>query len=587
MIQQFLRDALIDFSLTETRFAPVSNGEEALRAVDASACALFDFGEECVGDVHFSVQCESATTVQLFYGEDEIEARRDADYSGEWYFLPRDEFHLAPGTHEITNQGRRAFRWVRVQIESGELQVLRAQAISRHYEVERRGKFHCPDDLLNRAWDISERTTRLCMQQWYEDGIKRDALLWIGDYRWQYLCNATLYADVALARKSLAMMALSQFPDGSLPACAVRGGAHQHGAGRNIAYMFELESDDDGFMQNWVLANYISDWVSCVREFYLYSGDRDFAIALWPTTQSALQWLTRFDLNAAKPGHDFITDVQPDVPDSWSGFRGAMAAQLLWAARDGLWLSEQFGDDAQAALCRELIEKSRRQLDGFFDADSQLFKDEMAENSRVGWHVNSLAVLAGALPDDEARLLLQRIADAPNARRPLIGFMQGNKLWAQCEQGLMTEALQSMRDYWGHMLRFDATTCWDACDISNTAGIDRPDTHAMSHCHGWSASPAWLLPSFVLGVRPAAPGWKHVSIRPQLGDLEWAQGVVPTPHGDIFARWERAENGVRGHVTLPPGISGEVILQTPYGESRREITSGESHFNRTELQAAL
>lgn len=41
-------------------------------------------------------------------------------------------------------------------------------------------------------WRVGTTTTKLCMQQFYEDGIKRDGLLWLSDDRVQFLCNVIL-----------------------------------------------------------------------------------------------------------------------------------------------------------------------------------------------------------------------------------------------------------------------------------------------------------------------------------------------------------------------------------------------------------
>jgi hypothetical protein len=74
------------------------------------------------------------------------------------------------------------------------------------------------------------------------------------------------------------------------------------------------------------------------------------------------------------------------------------------------------------------------------------------------------------------------------------------------------------------------------------------------------------LPTFVLGLKPAVPGWKQVHINPQLGDLDWARGTVPTPHGNIQVQWERASEPsssneiLRGVVQLPEGVSAQLLV---------------------------
>ena len=108
------------------------------------------------------------------------------------------------------------------------------------------------------------------------------------------------------------------------------------------------------------------------------------------------------------------------------------------------------------------------------------------------------------------------------------------------------------------MLEFGATTTWEKCDL--TVGDHPNETEAAgSRCHGWSAGPAYLLPAHVLGVQPATPGFASVAIAPNLCDLQWAEGTVPTPKGLIRLRWERGP-ALSGTVTLPEGMSGEAKL---------------------------
>jgi hypothetical protein len=59
----------------------------------------------------------------------------------------------------------------------------------------------------------------------------------------------------------------------------------------------------------------------------------------------------------------------------------------------------------------------------------------------------------------------------------------------------------------------------------------------------------------VLGIEPAAPGFTKVSIKPNLGRLDWAEGTYPTPKGPIRVRHEKQTDGtVKSTIDLPPGI---------------------------------
>jgi hypothetical protein len=443
--------------------------------------------------------------------------------------------------------------------QGAHLRVHRVSTTLVHYPVELRGRFSCSDAMLNRIWEISEWTTRLCMQQYYEDGVKRDGLCWIGDYRVQYLCAALLYGDTKLARKSLGLSALSQFEDGRIPANAIRAGAQQHPS--NIEYMFDLsgEQQREAWIANWKLTNYEADYVSCVREYYDLSGDRETVQLLWPSVVRVLDVLAQVNVTSGSL-EAFITDDQPDH-DGWWSSRGALAGQILQALRDAAFLAEHLNDQAVAVRCREYSQRLAQEFKKFHSPQGGAYRDETAEgdtNARVSWHVNAFAVLSGLVHETRCRELLQNVDSNVSARYTSAGFMEFYRVQSTFVARMADEALAEIRRYWGHMLRYDATTCWDVCDTRNE-GIARPDTHAMSHCHGWSAGPVYLLPTYVLGVQPTEPGFSRVRIMPQLGDLQWAKGVVPTPHGDIAVRWETAP--LRGTITLPPGVAGEVILQ--------------------------
>ena len=102
--------------------------------------------------------------------------------------------------------------------------------------------------------------------------------------------------------------------------------------------------------------------------------------------------------------------------------------------------------------------------------------------------------------------------------------------------GLQQQVTREMKNYWGGMLRCGATTFWEKYNPAeqgreHLAMYGRP--YGKSLCHAWGASPLYLLGRYYLGVAPARPGYEEFCIRPSLGGLEWIEGTVPTPHGEI------------------------------------------------------
>lgn len=58
------------------------------------------------------------------------------------------------------------------------------------------------------------------------------------------------------------------------------------------------------------------------------------------------------------------------------------------------------------------------------------------------------------------------------------------------------------------------------------------------------------------------PGGKVVRIEPHLGDLEWAEGGFPAPHGVITVKHKRLLNGkIESHVQARFGV--KIIKRCP------------------------
>jgi hypothetical protein len=84
----------------------------------------------------------------------------------------------------------------------------------------------------------------------------------------------------------------------------------------------------------------------------------------------------------------------------------------------------------------------------------------------------------------------------------------------------------------------------------------------------------------VLGIRPAKPGFAEFDVAPRLCGLEWAEGVVPTPQGNIRAAW-RVQKGTRFRltITVPEGTIARFIppKEVSGGKGRR-LRAGTHHL---------
>ena len=68
--------------------------------------------------------------------------------------------------------------------------------------------------------------------------------------------------------------------------------------------------------------------------------------------------------------------------------------------------------------------------------------------------------------------------------------------------------------------------------------------------HPWGAAPGNIIPRWLCGIRPTAPGFASFIVEPQPGDLEFFRYVHPTAHGKITVEYHK-DSGTS--VTFPNG----------------------------------
>lgn len=101
----------------------------------------------------------------------------------------------------------------------------------------------------------------------------------------------------------------------------------------------------------------------------------------------------------------------------------------------------------------------------------------------------------------------------------------------------------------------------------------RSRNHAMmGHVREW-------MTSFVLGLRPQAPGWTKMLVAPYAAaELTYAKGSVMTPWGIVKVSWKKENESFSLAASIPPGITVTVCMPKEYGSAQVEVGSGEWKF---------
>ncbi len=285
------------------------------------------------------------------------------------------------------------------------------------------------------------------------------------------------------------------------------------------------------------------------------------------------------------------------------GEAGALNAQLAGALRVAAELARAVGWEREALRLAARAAAIGQALNArHWDARRGVYVDmvDPVTGAQAAWtsqHASAAIALWADAPAERAAAALGRIAEsqrltftaappiAPTgaALEPEDGVVLANTFYshfvyeALARHSRLRDALRLMRERYGPMLARGATTLWES--FEPTASL----------CHGFSATPTYQLSRRVLGVAPAAPGFAEIELAPDLADLEHAEGVVPTPHGDVEARLERTRHGFVARYRTPKGLGaraepppGHAIEGWP-GLTGTEI---EIRFERTKAAAA-
>ncbi len=458
------------------------------------------------------------------------------------------------------------------------------------------GYFVSSDDTLNRIWYDGVYTTQTddvpiggvcsstaCSQApVILDGAKRDRRPWSGDLSVE---GRTLFDSLGFNAEGSDYIKYSIGAFGSAPS-----------ANRSTC----------GQISNWVA--YPTSKASCsvyspsysmyypinLAEYYLYSGDTAFAESQYQVMSNELA----FNQASIDPATGLSTAPGRDW-DFYDGSKGGTAAQggaasatnmLNYEALvNGAWLANtlatQDPTNANAATWTSDAAMWTGQADALKSAiNAQLFNSSLGiyqlSSSNNGTHpatavpqdANSQAIAFGVAPAAAQSGILSYLKNnlwgtyGPEPYSSDAGystiispFVTGYELDARFAAGDTAGALALTKRMWAQMVDpnspFYTGTLWEKL------GQDGQITDSnASLAHGWATAPVSAFDSYLLGATPVDAGYSSWQVKPQPGDLSWAEGQVPTPHGGLTVNWAQDTGAGTFHmqVVSPSGTGGEV-----------------------------
>ncbi|MBC8160525.1 MAG: alpha-L-rhamnosidase [Roseiflexaceae bacterium] len=442
-----------------------------------------------------------------------------------------DRWLLGGGQRRLSTLWWQAGRYLELLVESSNkpLTIERITFRETRYPLENEAQFAASDPRLAQVVPLAVRALQMCAHETYMDCPYFEQLMYIGDTRIECLLTYTISADDRLPRKAMRCFDASRMANGLTQ-------SRYPSRERQIIPPFSL----------W--------YVAMLHDYLMYRGDEAFVRTLLPGARGVLDHFTMLrgedGLVRSPVGWNYV-----DWVETWPGGEapGAMPGQVcapinwqyIYSSRRQAEVEALCGEHELAARFRRLADSATAAMvTKFWDEARGLYADDAAHTIFTE-HSQCLAVLSGGIAPEQRTLIAANLFRPDSGlTQPTVYFM--HYFFETCrELGRMDMFLERMQ-IWFRQVELGFKTTYENGD---------PTTN-RSDCHAWGGHPLFHFHSSLLGVRPAAPGFAEVEVRPQLAGMTHAAGRMPHPQGEIACDvW--AEHGrLRGCVTLPEGVSG-------------------------------
>ncbi len=494
---------------------------------------IVDFGKELSGFVEFDIDSAKDTIIDFYFFE--------SMHNG----IIEDTNGLNNTLRYVTREGRqlyrsfirRGFRYAMITVRNLKkpLKFYSIRTYLSTYPVAELGSFYSSDYLLNKIWEISKHTERLCMEDTYVDCPAYEQTFWVGDSRNESLINYYTFGAYKLSKRCLRLVPKSLY--------------------RSVLPESQVPSGWQNILTAWTLF-----WMSACKEYYIFTGDKGFLDEIYPFLFKTAKNFEMFinekgllDINAWN-----MLDWAPmDTPDS--GVVTHQNALLVKALKDVAYISDILGRTEDKDYLLSFADNLKEAINKYlWDEENKAYIDSIHSDGQVlkviSQQTNTIVYLCDCA-EGERKELLERYLINPPEHFVKIGspFMSFFYFEALTKIGRVDKILEDIRRDWGLMLDHGATTCWETF-----IGFIK-DRLTRSHCHAWSSAPGYFLPAYVLGVRPLEPGFKKVLIQPNLCGLKWAKGNIPTPYGVIEISIKEENDALDVKLRLPEEVYAKII----------------------------
>jgi hypothetical protein len=504
----------------------------------AQGYTVFDFGKEISAFPRVCLTADDGGISMLLGTGERLDENR----------LPTMKYNVDFTDTYITKKGEqcwqpltwRGFRYLAIEDKAG-ISLDNVSAQFRSFPVERSGRFACSDPLLNEIWEIGRWTLQICAHDTWMDTPWREQTQYIaGDTRYNLRYSAYAFdLNIKLLHDyNILCGALSQ----------------RHSSEGAIRSRYPT-----GYHLGPTTSTYIPDyeleWILMLREHYLYFRDAELVKQVYPNMAALLEYFRGY-LSAERgllqkvPGW-VVLDHPDTYPMDVDGENTAMNCLYHGALNAAAWMARNVvNEPSQAAEWERQAQTLKDAIRAWlWSEEDKAYKDGY-DSSRITQQTQVYALKYGLAPAEHRHRMVAFVKSQGRSCEQSFSYWLLHVMFAEGEGQW---ALDYVRTHWGaQMKQADFNGAWHEQWVPGG-----------STSHAWCSGPTALLPEFVLGVTPLSPGWDQFEIKPNLYDLKWAEGVIPSAAGAISSKVGRLmagdeDNGIRMEVVVPANTSAKV-----------------------------
>ena len=561
---------------------------------------IFEFPDMLAGNVRIRVNEPAGTRIRIAYAEgcerDQIVCKKHNHHiSGKHFqedeYICRGEASSPPATPgqggEEVWQARfsyKGFRYVEITGFTGEFHPEQVTALVLHQDVKARSSFSCSNELINRIHRACTRALLNNAHHVITDTPTYEKNGWTGDAQLTATMGLYNFEIERFYRKFVTDLRDSQLASGELAPIVPTSGWGLTG-NPNAKWHAVL-----GAVPAWDAALFVMAW-----EVYQYTGDPEVIRENYDAMQRYLDYL-------GSVANDHIVEVglgdwlppvgDPLSPKGGVPTEGPSISSTAWYYKMTDILLNCAGlmqDETRQKRCRALKPQIREAFNRRFLNPSG---DAYETGKERGYRQTSsiLALEFGLVPAEHQAAVFGRLKSElcktgkARLNTGILGTRYLLDVLADNDEVNLAFDILTSEDYpsWGH---------WFANGRVSLGEMWEQTARSWSH-HMFGSIDAWFYRHLV-GIRPAAPGFREITITPHIpAALEAATATVGTPAGEVRSTWRKDEGGgyrfefdipegVKTTFTLPKGVPGIAIdecmktaLDLPPGRSTVKITTG-------------